>query len=226
MQEERIFVFSDRDGVINVDNDYYLGSSDAWQAQLEFLPGVPEGIKTLNNIPGLKFIIVTSQSGIALGGEEFAKLTPERLGEVHEEIISRLEKKSARIDAVFFCGYVTKAYVREAAAKGRIVLEEYVSDNAPCIKPRTGMLEEGAHKFGTTLSAVRRKFMIGDLARDIEMGLCGGCVSILIPSRATEKKRGEFERVEALRREHPKHIFIAKNFLDAAQLIEKMIHET
>ena len=56
-----ILIFVDRDGTINLDENFYLGSRPHWKTQLLFLSGVVEGIKTLNQIPNTKIIIVTNQ---------------------------------------------------------------------------------------------------------------------------------------------------------------------
>ena len=49
----------------------------------------------------------------------------------------------------------------------------------PCLKPNTGMLDDAALMFGKKLGEVEKKFMMGDRATDIEMGLRGGCISCL-----------------------------------------------
>jgi histidinol phosphatase-like enzyme len=54
-------VFSDRDGTINKDENYYLGSSPEWRKQVSFLEGVIDGIKLINFIPASYFFILTNQ---------------------------------------------------------------------------------------------------------------------------------------------------------------------
>ena len=217
-----ILIFADRDGTINVDRHYYLGSAAHWKDQIEILPGVADGIKKLNAIPNAKFVVITSQSGVALGGEEFRDLTPERLEEVNLEIVRRLGRQGAVVDAHFSCGYVTSAYAEKAKAKGRVVLPEWVNDNAPCIKPKTGMMEAAAKKFGMDLGSVKHKFMIGDTFNDIQMGVNGGCeLSILIPSFQTHEL-GELGKIEALRENNPS-VLIAKSFLGAAEIIKERL---
>lgn len=216
MANDPVLIFADRDGTINIDRDYYLGSAAHWKDQIEILPGVVEGIKKLNAIPNAKFIVVTAQSGVALGGEEFLDLTPERLEEVNSEIVRQLGERGAVVDACFSCGYVTSAYAEKEKAKGRVVLPEWVNDNASCIKPKTGMMEAAAKKFGTDLSSVKHKFMIGDTFNDVQMGMNGGCkLSILIPSFKTRNPE-ELEKVEAVRKNNPS-VLVVKSFLEAAE---------
>ena len=64
-------VFSDRDGTINLDKNFYLGSSSNWREQVSFLDGVVDGIKLINQIPNSRFFILTNQSGVALEGGNF-----------------------------------------------------------------------------------------------------------------------------------------------------------
>ena len=217
-----ILIFADRDGTINIDRHYYLGSAAHWKDQIEILPGVADGIKKINIIPSTKFIFVTSQSGIALGGEEFQDLTPERLEEVNLEIVRQLNRQGAIVDAYFSCGYVTSVYAEKAKTKGRVILPEWVNDDALCIKPKIGMMEAAAKKFGADLSSVRHKFMIGDTFNDIQMGVNGGCeLSILTPSFQTYDL-GELGKIEALRENNPS-VLIVKNFLEAAETIEERL---
>ena len=69
----------DRDGTVNKDDNYYLGSSPDWKRQVRILDGVFEGIKRLNAVPDLSVFVVTNQSGVALRGHEFDELTEERM---------------------------------------------------------------------------------------------------------------------------------------------------
>ena len=54
-------VFLDRDGTINVERNYLYRSAD-----FEFITGVPQAIKQLNDA-GFLVIVVTNQSGVARG---------------------------------------------------------------------------------------------------------------------------------------------------------------
>ena len=55
----------DRDGTINKDENYFLGSKPDWKSQIEFLPGVVKGIKLWNKISDLEIFIITNQASIS-----------------------------------------------------------------------------------------------------------------------------------------------------------------
>ena len=83
-------VFLDRDGVINreVDNLTHLG-------QLRLLPGVAAAIRKINQ-SGIRVIVITNQPVVARGW-----LSENKLNLIHQEILIRLAKKGARIDAIY-----------------------------------------------------------------------------------------------------------------------------
>ena len=136
----------------------------------------------MNAIPGSKFVIVTNQSGVALEGTDFELLTEARAMEVNEHIVSALKELGCRVDGYRFCPYVTSEYAEKAALKGRHVSPRYIDDSARCLKPNIGMVEEAAAMFGVKLADLRRGFMIGDRASDIEMGVRAGFTSFFIGS--------------------------------------------
>jgi histidinol-phosphate phosphatase family protein len=216
-----ILICADRDGTINLDENYFLGSKPHWKSQLEFLPGVTEGIRLLNDIPNAKFVMVTNQSGVALEGADFELLTEEQAHEVNRHIIAVLEDLGCRVDGYRLCPYVTSEYAKKSALKGRSVSPKYIDDIARCLKPNIGMLEDAAEMFGQKLPEIRRKFMIGDRATDVEMGLRGGCISILIESFKT-RELGDVEKVLAMQKASPGKVFVAADFLEAARQIQKI----
>ncbi len=220
MVSDIVLICVDRDGTINLDENHYLGSKEDWEKHIKFLPGVIPGLKILNRIPNSKIVIITNQSGVALGGEEFEKLTEKRLKEVNYEIIKRLKAKGANIDASFSCPYVDESYVKKAESKGRVVIKKYVKDNHPDKKPNIGMIIKAAKRYGKELKEIKHKFMIGDRYTDIETGLKAGCTSILITSYKT-KELGDEEKTKKLK-EYLKSVFIAKDFSQAAKLIRNL----
>ena len=83
-------IFLDRDGTINVDKKYLHKIED-----FEFLPGVLDGMKMLQNA-GYLLIVITNQSGIGRGyysEKDFEILNSWMLGE--------LESKGIHIARVF-----------------------------------------------------------------------------------------------------------------------------
>lgn len=217
-----VLICSDRDGTINKDENYYLGASKNWKEQISFLPGLVEGIKLLNKIPDSKFVILTNQSGVALADKEFIELTEERLEEVNQEIVSRLKKEGAIVDAYYSCPFVDHKYVEKSVKKGRTIHALYIHDNHPDMKPNTGLIKKAAEKYGTKIPDIKYKFMLGDRYSDIEMGVKAGCVSILIRSYKTDELR-DLDKTLALQKEHPKQVIITKDFLEAANIISSIV---
>ncbi len=210
----KIVVFSDRDGTLTKDEDYFLGSDPNWKGQVSFLDGVVEGIRLINGIPGSSFFELTNQSGVALQGPPFDNLTEERMHEVNRFIIEQLERQGTRVDGYFACPFVDSTYAKKAREKGRRVNPAYIQDDHPDLKPNTGMIEKAL----LSLEMARedcRLYMVGDRASDIEMILRANGFRILIESFKT-RQLGDIERV----RGRP-NTYIAPDFLAAAQFIEK-----
>lgn len=216
-----ILICSDRDGTINHDENYYLGSSPEWRSQIEFMPGVIEGIRLLNRIPDAHFYITTNQAGVALSGERFDALTEERAREVNDYIVHELTQAGCRVDGIFTCPYVTSAYVEKIVGRGWTVNPTYVRDDAPCLKPNIGMLEEAARTLGNNLASIKKKFFIGDRASDVETGLNAGAVSFLVESPKTHE-HDDVARVHAFETEHPGRVHIVPSFLAAAEKIRQL----
>jgi histidinol-phosphate phosphatase family protein len=214
MKSKTKLILSDRDGTINKDNNYYLGSHPNWKNQVNFLPGVVEGIKQINRIPDSYFYILTNQSGVALKGERFKELTLERMHEVNEFIIEKLYGLGARVDGYQACPFVDNAYVKHAMKKGRTVKNMYLQEGHPDLKPDIGMVNK-------TLEYLSLKkedcdiFMIGDRPSDVELGINAGGTGILIESEKT-KEFGNAKKVLGM----GGNVYIAKSFLDAAEYIK------
>ena len=141
-------VFLDRDGVINrkLENDYVK----SWD-EFQFLPGVIEAIKAINE-RGYLVIVVTNQRGIAKG-----LMAEKDLEEIHRIMIEELKKHGAHIDDIFYCPHDT-------------------SDNCNCRKPKPGMLIQAQRKWDIDFA---QSYIIGDSSSDIEAGQQVGCRGIL-----------------------------------------------
>lgn len=213
-----ILIASDRDGTINKDEDYYLGKDSDWKKQMEFLPGVVEGIRLLNTIANTSFFIVTAQSGVAIANPDFAGLHEVRMKEVNDYIVGDLEKKGLRIDGWFACSYVDSKYVTSKKGKYDVHLQ-YVKDGHEDIKPNIGMLRKAAKHMGSTVEELEGVYMIGDRASDVMMGLNAGGKGILINSFKTQEL-GDLEKVQKLQEQYPDRVFIAPSFMSAAVWIQ------
>lgn len=126
----------DRDGVINHDSAAYIKSPGEWRP----IAGSLDAIARLNQA-GFHVVIATNQSGIGRGLFDMAALNA-----IHAKMHQALAQAGARVDAIFFCPHT-------------------MDDRCRCRKPRTGLLEDIAHRLNTTLTGVP---MVGDSIRDLE----------------------------------------------------------
>lgn len=209
----KIIVFSDRDGTINLDENYYLGSSPNWKNQVSFLEGVVEGIRKINSISNSYFCILTNQSGVSLKGDRFNELTLERMHEVNKYIVDKLYGQGAKVDCYFACPYVDLAYVENARKKGKDVNEEFVREGHPDLKPSPGMIEKALKSINLKREDCKI-FMIGDRLSDVKTGLNAGGTGILVKSNKT-REVGDIDEVKKLEG----LTYVAKNFLDAVEYI-------
>lgn len=141
-------VFLDRDGVINrkaPENQYIT----AWE-QVEFLPGVGEALRQLQQ-SGFLLIIVTNQSAVSRN-----ELTVEVLESIHEEMVRCLAQESVTIDAIYYCPHDRNG-------------------DCQCRKPRPRMLLQAAEEHEIDL---QQSWMVGDAATDIEAGRAAGCRTV------------------------------------------------
>ena len=147
-------VFLDRDGTINVEKDYLINLDD-----FEFLPGVPEALKKLQNA-GFLLVVVSNQSGVARG--YFNLLQVEKL---HQYMIGLLEEYDVSLAGIYVCPH------HPTCGQG-----VYLCD-CECRKGKPGMLLEAAEELNIDL---RHSFMIGDKLADIEAGYAAGCSTYLV----------------------------------------------
>jgi D-glycero-D-manno-heptose 1,7-bisphosphate phosphatase len=142
--------FLDRDGVINrkaPEGDYIK----CWE-EFEFLPGVAEAIKALNE-RCFKVFVVTNQRGIARG-----LLTENGLKEIHEKMTDELRKAGAEIDGIYYC--------------------PHEKDSCSCRKPETGMFLEAKRDFPAI--SFHDSSVVGDSLSDMEAGKILLCRCILV----------------------------------------------
>jgi len=137
MQNLDSALFLDRDGVINrqIAGDYVRNLS-----QLELLPGAIDAIVRLAK----RFqyvIVVTNQQGVGKGFISAADVA-----EIHEYIISQVQKSGGRIDRIYCCPSLE-------------------TDNDPNRKPGIGMGLQAKRDFPDI--DFSRSLMIGDNASDM-----------------------------------------------------------
>jgi len=141
-------VILDRDGVINHDSAAYIKSPDEWKP----IPGSLEAIARLTQA-GYHVVVATNQSGVGRGLFEMATLNA-----IHDKMHRLASQAGGRIDAVFYCPHSQDA-------------------NCGCRKPKTGLLDEIARRFGASLKDVP---FIGDSSRDLEAAVAVGARPILV----------------------------------------------
>lgn len=216
-----VLICSDRDGTINKDENYYLGKDACWKEQVEFLPGVVAGLTLLNSIHDAYFFITTAQSGVAISSMDFLHLTEERAFEVNNYIVGKLQRQGVHIDGSFLSPFVAHKYVR--SKKSKYTFHScYVVDDHEDSKPNIGLIKKSAEAAGKHLDAFEMIYALGDRCVDVEMGLKAGGKGIFIPSYKT-KEKGDVEMVQKLQQKYKDDIYIAKDFLDAAEWIRKDI---
>jgi D-glycero-D-manno-heptose 1,7-bisphosphate phosphatase len=128
-------VLLDRDGVINVDRPNYVKSPE----EFEFIPGVIEAIKRLNDAK-IKVMIITNQGGIGRG-----LYTHDDLADIHAHMEEALKAGGARVDQIFIC-------------------PDHPDSPSHRRKPGTGMFEEALRHINVKPEDTH---MIGDDMRDL-----------------------------------------------------------
>ncbi|OGV71298.1 MAG: D-glycero-beta-D-manno-heptose-1,7-bisphosphate 7-phosphatase [Methylophilales bacterium RIFCSPHIGHO2_02_FULL_57_10] len=141
-------VILDRDGVINYDSAQFIKSPDEWKP----IPGSLEAIAELNQA-GFRVVLASNQSGIGRGLFDMATLNA-----INDKMHRALAQAGGRIDAMFYCPHAAEA-------------------NCSCRKPKPGMIEEIARRFGTDLDGVPS---VGDSLRDLQAGVPLGALPILV----------------------------------------------
>ncbi len=163
-------IFLDRDGTINVyRKDSFISSPD----QLQLIPGVSSAIARINESSYLA-ICVTNQAGIARG-----LCTEETLQKIHNRMETLLGHESAYLDRIYFCPHHPENDFPGERKEYKI--------KCNCRKPAPGMILQAQKEYNIDLS---QSWMIGDDARDIQLGQNVGVKTILIKTGANQSMSG------------------------------------
>lgn len=150
-------IILDRDGVINFDSDQFIKSPDEWKP----IPGSLQAIARLNQA-GYRVVVATNQSGIGRGLFDMPTLNA-----IHDKMHKSLALVGGRIDAIFFCPHTGEA-------------------DCTCRKPKSGMIEEIAQRYGSSLKGVPA---VGDSLRDLQAAARVGAQPYLVLTGKGEKTR-------------------------------------
>ena len=141
-------IILDRDGVINFDSEQFIKSPDEWKP----IPGSLEAIARLTH-EGWRVVVATNQSGLARGLFEMATLNA-----IHAKMHKAVAQAGGRIEAVFYCPHAAEM-------------------NCDCRKPKTGLFNEIAVRYGRDLIGVPA---VGDSLRDLEAAASVGARPLLV----------------------------------------------
>lgn len=148
-------IILDRDGVINVDSAHFIKTPEEWKP----IPGSLEAIARLTH-EGWRVVVATNQSGLARGLFEMATLNA-----IHAKMHKAVAQAGGRIEAVFYCPHAADM-------------------NCDCRKPKSGLFEEIAARYGRDLAGVPA---VGDSLRDLLAAASVGASPILVRTGKGEK---------------------------------------
>ncbi len=154
---KRPAVFLDRDGTITPERRDLRGAGEV--RRLRLLPGAAEAIRQLNEA-GFTVVVISNQSGVARGYFSEAQVQA-----VNAELMRRLVKKGARIEACYYCPHHPEGKVEQYRKRCR------------CRKPAAGLFTRAVRELNL---APKKSFVIGDNTRDLAAGRKVGCRGVLV----------------------------------------------
>ncbi|MCS7044216.1 MAG: HAD family hydrolase [Bryobacteraceae bacterium] len=121
-------------------------------AGVALIPGAAEALR-LARENGYLAVVLTNQSGVGRG-----YFTLDDVHRVNGRMLELLAAGGAAVDGIFVCPHAPE-------------------DGCGCRKPRTGLVEEARRKLDLDL---RRSWMIGDKAADLELARNAGMRGVLV----------------------------------------------
>jgi len=179
---KRKAVFVDRDGTINEDVGYVYSPE-----RLYIYRWAAPAIKMLKDA-GFFVIVVTNQAGVSRGF-----LTEEMLQDIHAEMVRRLKRSGAMIDAIYYS--VDPPF--------------QPSDTR---KPSPGMIKRAVEEFNIDLDS---SYVVGDKVEDLLLARNAGCKGILVKTGYGKGMLNNFPK----KVEDAAPVYIAEDLGDAAMWI-------
>lgn len=159
-------IFLDKDGTLVRDIPYNVNPEFIWLSD-----NIIDGLTALQD-HGYKLIVISNQSGVAMGFFDYDQLFP-----AETKIIELLAENHIRLDGFYYCPHHPQAIVKEYRKRCK------------CRKPLPGLLKIAAEDHEIDLA---NSWMIGDILHDIAAGNAAGCKTILINNgNETEWEIGE-----------------------------------
>ena len=148
-------LFLDRDGVINhdKDNDYIRNTGE-----FRFYDDTLAALKQLAGIFP-RIVIVTNQKGVGRG-----LMTANDLQEIHELLLTEVEKSGGRIDKIYFCSDI--------------------DNNSPNRKPNPGMAFQAKQDFPEI--DFTKSIIVGNRISDMEFGRNAGMFTSFVATTHPE----------------------------------------
>ena len=153
---------------------------------LKLLAGVGPALARLKRA-GARLVVVTNQSGVGRG-----IVTLKDLEAIHARLQGLLEQEDAALDAIYFCPH-------------------HPNDGCRCRKPNVGMVERAVSELQLDL---RRSYLIGDHARDIQLAHRVGAKAILITTALVDA-----QALDMLKAEQAMPDAVAKSMAEAVDWI-------
>lgn len=176
-------IFLDRDGTINVDKHYLYRKEE-----FQFLPGVIQGLKILQDA-GYLLIIITNQSGIGRG-----YFSEDDFKDLNNWMLQELEKNDIYICKVYYCPHIANA------------INSKYRKECECRKPKSGMYQKAIKEFNIDIS---KSWAIGDKVRDITICFGTECRGFLVGD-------SEKEEVIEVMQEKNSNIYYGKDLFNCA----------
>jgi D-glycero-D-manno-heptose 1,7-bisphosphate phosphatase len=192
---DKIAVFFDRDGTLNVEAGYIREVNNLVLAE-----GAAVAVKKLNDLDIL-CILVTNQTGAARG------YYPEsHIHALHERLVNLLAEQQAHLDEIYYCPHYEQGIVQQ------------YSFACQCRKPEPGMIKAAMVDYPEI--DLKNSYVVGDKATDVDLAVNAGCKSVLLTTGyGKQVLEGTYQELKN------KPDFIANSITEAVDWIIKDIRD-